>query len=427
MNAGRSDCDVLVVGAGAAGLWAAARAAEGGARVCLFEKTPRAGTKVLASGGTHCNLTTTLPPEDAARLFGSAGARFLRHAFRALPPAAVREHFRTLGVETVEAPLDKVFPASGRARDVRDALRAWALRAGARLRLDSAVVGIEAPDPGGPWGVRLASGERVLTRFLVLAVGGRSFARTGTSGDGYRWLRELDLPIVEPVPALVPLTSPAGWVHELSGISLQDVEVRLAEPGGKTIARRSRPIVFTHTGISGPGAMDLSEHVARAGRPLEARLDLLPAVEREEVRALLIRFGSVPGRPGIGRALAQSGHVFPRRLVAALARQAGFERPPSCADLARASRHRLVEALKGLAVPIDGTLGFDRAEVTAGGLALGAVDPGTMQVRSRPGLFVCGELLDLQGPIGGLNFQAAFATAELVGRTLQRTVPGAVS
>src|SRR5262245_32084564 len=167
MTAGR---ELLVVGAGAAGLWAAARAAELGACVLLLEKTPRTGTKVLASGGTRCNLTTTLPPDEAARLFGPRGARFLRRAFRELPPSAVRERFHALGVPTVEAPLEKVFPASQRARDVRDALETWARGAGARIVCGAAVAGIERAD--GRWrvhagGVRAFEAER-----LLLAPGG---------------------------------------------------------------------------------------------------------------------------------------------------------------------------------------------------------------------------------------------------------------
>src|SRR5688572_3321115 len=134
---------VIVIGAGAAGLWAAAAAARAGSSVLLLEKTPRTGTKVLASGGTRCNLTTTLGPDEAARLFGPRGERFLRPAFRALPPRLVRERFDRLGVPTVEAPLEKIFPASQRAKDVRDALEGWARGAGVELRLDAGVRGVE--------------------------------------------------------------------------------------------------------------------------------------------------------------------------------------------------------------------------------------------------------------------------------------------
>ena len=407
-----------MVGAGAAGLWAAARAAEAGRPVLLLEKTPRTGTKVLASGGTRCNLTTTLGPDDAARLFGTRGERFLRRAFRALPPRALRERFHELDVPTVEAPLEKVFPASGRARDVRDALERWARGAGAEIRCGAGAVAVEAEGPR--WRVRRDDGTSVVAAQVVLAAGGASYPRTGTTGDGYRWLADLRLPLVEPVPALAPLTSPAAWVRELAGVAVQEGEVRLVDGAGRVLARRRRPVVFTHAGLSGPGAMDVSEHVARAGGEERALLlDLLPDVERAELRARLIEAAGLPGAPALHGALARAGIVVPRRLLAAAARQAGLDDPnPRANAVSKSARHGLTEALRGLRVPVDGTLGFAKAEVTAGGLDLAAVDPGTMRVRERPGLVVVGELLDVAGPIGGLNFQAAFATAEAAARAL---------
>lgn len=418
MVSGAHQEDLIVVGAGAAGMWAAARAAEEGRRVLLLEKTERSGTKVLASGGTRCNLTTTLGAEDAGRLFGPKGHRFLRQGLRALPPLKVRERFDALGVPTVEAPLEKVFPASDRARDVRDALLAWATGAGVVLRTNASVAAIE-PLPGG-WNVRLAEGESVSCATLLLSPGGKSYPRTGTTGDGYTWLTALDLEMVEPVPALVPLTSPAGWARELAGIAIQDAGVRLVDGANRVLGRRDRPVVFTHHGISGPAAMDLSELVARAGPDagLALVLDLLPAVEREELRELLIEAFEAPGTPTLPRALTRRGFTLPRRVIDAAARQAGLDVDKGpVTRLTKPTRHALVEALKGLRVPVDGTRGYEAAEVTAGGLALNMLDPATMRVRGRSELFVFGELLDLQGPIGGLNFQAAFATAELAARS----------
>lgn len=416
--------EICVVGAGAAGLWAAARVARlAGDRperrgVLLLEKTPRTGTKVLASGGTRCNLTTTLDADRAARLFGPRGARFLRAAFRALPPEAVRGRFAEWGVETVEEPLEKVFPRSGSAREVRDALEREARAAGAAIRCGAGVAELAREEPR--WRLRLADGETVRCRSLLLCPGGRSYPRTGTTGDGYAWLADLGLPLVEPVPALVPLTSPAPWVHALTGIALQEVEARLVDPDGRVLGRRRRPVLFTHRGLSGPGAMDLSEPVAReeaaarsGGRePREHALllDLAPERGWEDLRAELVAAAGRPGRPGLARALPIE---LPRRVLQRVAAQAGLEETGAAADLSKAARHRLIEALKGLAVPVGGTLGFDQAEVTAGGLALSSLDPRTLRVNGWPGLYAFGEVLDLAGPIGGLNFQSAFATAEL--------------
>jgi hypothetical protein len=413
--------DLVVIGAGAAGLWAAARAAELGRRVLLLEKTPRAGTKVLASGGTRCNLTTTLAADAAARLFGTRGERFLRRAFRALPPTAVRERFHALGVPTVEAPLEKVFPASNNARDVRDALLRWGGAAGVELATDAAVRGLSPR--GETWRIHVAGGDPIDARTVFCCPGGKSVPRSGTTGDGYEWVAALGLALVEPVPALAPLTSPAAWVHELAGIALQDVDVRLVDAEGRLLGRRARPVVFTHRGVSGPGAMDLAEPVARAaargGSPaLALVLDLCPRVERGELRARLVEAAGLAGAPRLATALPRFVEGLPpRRLLAAAARQAGLaDDNPRANELQKRERHALIEALRGLRVPVDGTTGWDHAEVTAGGLDLRAVDPETMAVRERPGLFAFGELLDLAGPIGGLNFQAAWACAELAAR-----------
>jgi predicted Rossmann fold flavoprotein len=406
--------DLVVVGAGAAGLWAAGTAFELGARVLVLEKTARSGTKILASGGSRCNLTTTLGPDEAARLFGAA-ERFLQPSLRALPPARVREVFHRLGVPTVEEPhLEKVFPRSQRADDVRDALVRRA--GGARIVYNTPVFGVE-PEDGG-WAVRLANGVVRAPR-VILCAGGRSYPRTGTTGDGYAWLAALGLPVVQPVPALVPLTSPSGWVHNLSGIALQHTEARLHAPDGRIVARRARPVLFTHHGLSGPGAMDLSGPVARAAAEGRATgwwvgVDLAPQLPEEALRRALADAAGQPGGPRLARVV---GDAVPERLREAACRQAGLTDPnPPLHQVDRKARNRLVDALKGLVVPVDGTLGWDKAEVTAGGLALDAVDRTSLAVRGHPGLSVVGELLDLTGPIGGLNFQAAFATADAAAR-----------
>lgn len=404
--------DVIVIGAGAAGLWAAERVARRGRRVLLLEKTSRAGTKILASGGTRCNLTTTLAADAAARLFGPA-ERFIQPALRALPPAKVRERFHALGVPTVEEPeLEKVFPASDKAIDVRDALLRAALRVGVDLRFDSAVRTVEPSGDG--WTVS-AERDRFTCQKVILCAGGSSYPRTGCTGDGYNWLRTLDLPVIDPVPALVPLRSGASWVHALSGVSLPQTEARLLDAGGRTIARRARPVLFTHVGLSGPGAMDLSAHVARGGMWTIA-LDLVPNLSDQELQTMLV---DAAGRPGGCRLIRAIGDGLPARVLGAAAHQAGIsEDNPALHQLDRSRRRKLVDALKGLRVPISGVLGWDHAEVTAGGLALEAVDRRTFEVRRYPGLFVVGELLDLTGPIGGLNFQAAFSSADAAARHL---------
>ena len=410
------DADVIIVGAGAAGLWAAATAAKLGAGVLLLEKTRRAGTKVLASGGTRCNLTTTLDSQRAAALYGDA-AHFLAPALRALSPAAVVQHFHSLGVFTTTEPeLEKVFPASQKAMDVRNALLGDATRAGVEIRYRCPVTAIGFESDA--WTVHTPSGPLTCRR-LLLCPGGQSYPKTGTTGDGYSWLRGLGLRIVPPVPALVPLTSPAPWVTELAGVSVQVVQARLLDPSGRVVARRSRPIVFTHHGLSGPGAMDLSVHLARARHDGDAvgwhvALDLLPQVPMDLLRSQLEEAARAPGAPRLVRVI---GAGLPNRLLQAVTRQAGLgDANPALNRVDRKRRNKLVDALKGLLVPVHGTLSWNKAEVTGGGLDLTLVNRRTMEVQGHCGLYVFGELLDFTGPIGGLNFQAAFATANLAAR-----------
>ena len=435
MSEGRSETSrgIVVVGAGAAGLWAAQRAAvlmkESGRTpdVLLLEKTPRVGTKVLASGGTRCNLTTTLGPQPAAQLFGKEGARFLKTAFRTLTPLAVREQFLEWGVPSVEAPLDKIFPESGLAKDVRDALSRACDDASVELRRDSSVQRVESSGAG--WRVHLEDGQTIGAERLLLSPGGKSYPGSGTTGDGYAWLEELGLELVPGVPALVPLLSPETWVHELTGLSVQDAVVQLRDEGGQVLGKRARPVLFTHRGLSGPGAMDLSHFVARASAKRGSgawpgtvnytfEVDLLPEANREELSEQLRFSATRTGSPTIAKLFADE---LPRRLVEAACVRAGLERDVRCNVLPKAKRHTLVEALKALAVPISGTASFDEAEVTAGGLALPELDPGTMRVRRFENLFVFGEVIDVDGPIGGLNFQAAFSTAELAARAAAKS------
>ncbi len=416
--------DVIVVGAGAAGLMAAHRASRLGARTLVLEKTPRAGTKILASGGTHCNLTTTLDGRAAARLFGPAGERFLRGPFQALSPSALRAEFETWGVPTRTAPMEKVFPISGRARDVRDALLDAVVAQHVVVRYDEQVGHILDPQSAdAPWGVRTTGSETLLAQHLILAPGGKSYPLTGTTGDGYDWLKDLELPLVRPRPSLVPLSSEAQWVRDLAGVSLQDCELILSDSEGQVITRRRRPLLFTHRGLSGPGPMDLSGRIAAQDpqSPLRLRVDLLPDADRESLRTGLLELAARSGRPSAARLLRG---LIPKRLVDPVFSAGSLPADVAAASLSRAQRHGLIETIKGLPLPVAGTLGYDQAEVTSGGLALSAVDPRNMQVRGRPRLYVCGELLDLDGPIGGLNFQSAFATGHMAGLAAGRSIVG---
>lgn len=407
--------DVIVIGGGAAGIFAATAAAERGAHTLLLERMKKPGIKVLASGGSRCNVTSVLPVHELAKHFGRRGGRFLGAALKALPPRAIVEILEREGVPTYEEKWDKVFPASNRATDVLAAFLRRMTRAGAELRCDARVLAIErAVDRGeaGGFVVRLGDGELVARR-VVIAVGGKSYPKTGSTGDGYAIARSFGHSIVEPRPALVPLLSQDEWVRESTGVAFQDVEVTLVDPRGEQLMSRRRPLLFTHFGVSGAAAMDVSRE-ATCREATILKVDFLPDRKPADLeRELDAALRAEPNRM-IVHALPPSIE-WPERFAERLLTTRGIHARKRAAELSKAGKAAIVELLKAAPIRITGSRGFDFAEVTAGGVDLDEVDPITMESRRVSGLYFCGEVLDVDGPIGGFNFQAAFSTGHAAG------------
>lgn len=419
--------DAIVIGAGAAGLLGAARLAELGKRTLLLEKNRKPGVKILISGGTRCNLTHDCDERGIVAAFGSAG-NFLHSALAALGPRQLVELFHDAGVRTyVEPGTGKIFPRSDRAVDVVDALMRRLNRSGATIALDEAVTAIEQGDDG----FRIATSRRTLTcEKLLVAVGGKSYPGCGTTGDGYRWLAELGHTIRPPRPALVPLTSDDAWVRELTGIALPDVTLRVVDPDdhySKAARRRGLPpgvqierrsaLLFTHFGLSGPAALDVSREVTKRTNPRSVRLevDCLPDLTAAALDERLQRAAAADGKRQIIGVLDE---FFPRRIGEAIFRQAEVATDRRGAELSKSERANLVQAAKALRMGVSGSRGFAKAEVTAGGVELGEVDSRTMQSKLVPNLYLAGEVLDFDGYIGGYNFQAAFSTAWLAAEAM---------
>ncbi|MFO1051875.1 MAG: NAD(P)/FAD-dependent oxidoreductase [Planctomycetota bacterium] len=398
---------VAVVGAGAAGMMAAATAARRGARVVLLEKNPQPGLKILISGGGRCNLTTTREGQDLEAQYGLRRGRFLRHALRSFPPGALRQHVEALGVALHEEDLEKIFPVSRRASDIRDALVADCVRAGVELRTSLPMRAVESD--GDEFVITTAEGV-LHARALVLATGGLSYPKTGTTGDGYAVARSFGHDLVPTVPALAPLAIREPWLNALQGLVL-DARLTLRDRGGRELVQRRRPSLITHRGLSGPAPMDVSGYVEEVGGGCTLYLDLVPDLSRDEVERSLIEQTQHAGRRAVQHVLPQ--HV-PERLRVALCARHGID-GTTAAELERDKRRALVSDLKALALRVEQSLGFAHAEVTRGGVPLDEVDPRSMQSRLRSGLFLCGEILDVDGPIGGFNFQAAFATGRVAG------------
>ncbi len=346
--------------------------------------------------------------------FGHA-RRFLQPSVGAFPPAAVNKMFNDAGVPTKIESTGKIFPQSDRALHVRDALHRLAVEAGVKIQLGTGVTGIERSPHG--WIVKTEN-ETIEADRVIVTAGGKSWPGCGTTGDAYDWLRQLGHTIVPPRPALVPLVGGHNWMNELSGVTLEDC-VASVHPSEQKKQKNSKPLVarrgsllFTHFGFSGPAAMDVSGVMTAAHAIGDVRLllDLVPTMMGADVQAALTNRRQDGGRQRVATVI---GNWLPSRLATALVEQVGQDY--TIAELPRPALHGLVEQIKRLELPVNGTRGFAKAEVTAGGVALCEVDSKTMASRIAEGLFISGEVLDVDGPIGGYNFQAAFSTGRAAG------------
>ncbi|WP_182870231.1 NAD(P)/FAD-dependent oxidoreductase [Rhodopirellula sp. JC639] len=407
---------IVVIGAGAAGLVAAAEASMRGATVYLLEKNSKAGVKILMSGGTRCNITQDTDARGIVSAFGKAG-RFLQKSVGAFGPADVVAMFRQQGVDTKVESTGKIFPKSDRAVHVRDALQQRAIQAGVKLHLRCAVSGIEQTPNG--WTVQTDCQAIPCDRLIVTA-GGKSWPGCGTTGDAYAWLHRLGHTIVRTRPALVPLVGGYHWTHALSGLTLEDCVASVyrrsdweSKPPSKRkplVSRRSSWL-FTHLGFSGPAAMDVSGTITGADSfdDVTLTVDLVPSLSIQQIEQALTDRSS-GGRRTTAAVIAD---WLPARLAESITRSNHADDP--IAELSRVKLQTLVAALKTATFPIQGTRGFAKAEVTAGGVKLSEVDPRTMASRKASGLYIAGEVLDVDGWIGGYNFQAAFSTGRAAG------------
>ncbi|HZZ73483.1 MAG TPA: NAD(P)/FAD-dependent oxidoreductase [Pirellulales bacterium] len=407
-------CELVVIGAGAAGLVASFRAAELGCATLLLEKNKQPGVKILMSGGTRCNLTQNTDNRGIVQAYGPPG-RFLHSPLASLSVQATIALFEAEGVLTKIEETGKIFPASDKASHVLAALVARLQRSGATLALSEGVHKIErAVLASGAAGFRLETTQReVQAARLILTTGGQSFPGSGTTGDGYRFAAELGHTIIPPRPALVPLTTTAPWVLDLRGVTLPDVTLSVKE-GTRLLASRRSSLLFAHFGLTGPAALDVSRVVSGHPQPatLTAEIDLLPEERESSLLDWLAEETIHSGKKQLAIVVAQR---IPRRLAEIVLESAGIPAERKLAELSKGERARLARALKQLALPLTGTLGFKKAEVTAGGIDLKEVDSSTMQSKLVPGLYFAGEVLDLDGPIGGYNFQAAWSTGWLAG------------
>ncbi len=386
---------------------AAIHAARAGVRVLLLERTRDGGRKILISGGGRCNI---LPSRlDESRFITDSSPHTLRNIVRSWPlreQVAFFEH--ELALPLVEEPESaKLFPASNRARDVRDGLLGLAIRSGVEFRPDTLVTGF-VPE-GGAWRVEVEGGEPVSASAVVVATGGLSVPATGSDGRGLAVLRRLGHTVHPTYAALTPVTADPPPFGDLAGISLP-VTITARSTGRRATATGG--FLFTHRGYSGPSVLDVSHVLVReraeGGRDAKLLVQWTGMNESQWEAAL-----HPEGTRSVGGVVRR---VLPDRLADALMKAAEVDPARTLAQLRREERLRLVETMVRGELPWHGDEGYKKAEVTGGGVSLAEVDPRTMESRKHPGLFICGEALDAFGPIGGYNFYWAWATGRAAGQ-----------
>lgn len=419
-----SGWDLIVIGGGAAGLWGAGTAAQKGLKVLVLEKNNKAGPKILMSGGTRCNITHDCDWRQIVEAFGREG-RFLSSALNYLPPVEVIRTIEAEGVATKREVTGKIFPVSDRAMDVRDALVRRLTNAGAELRTGIAVKDIARDEASGEFQIK-TDFESYTSHKLLVCTGGLSYPGCGTTGDGYPWLQKLGHTVTPLRPALTPLVSSIPWLTDLQGITIPDAAVTVELLNGSTVSKDSKKkdprlssrggLLWTHFGLSGPAPMNVSRAVSDlpAGHHSSLHIDLLPDSKPDDLQQWFQK-ATQTGSRNISNVLSE---LVPKRIAQILLEISQVLPEKPLAEVSKKNRTDLVERIKNFVVPLHGTRGYMKAEVTAGGVVLSEVNPHTMESKLVPGLFLAGEILNLDGPIGGFNFQAAFSTGHLAGMSM---------
>ena len=409
--------DVVIVGGGAAGLAAAvfcARTVSLPRRVICVDGVKTVGAKILVSGGSRCNVTNRVVTEHD---FWGGDRRVIRDVLRAYPASRAIAFFEELGIQLREEEDGKLFPASNRARTVLDALTRAVSTSGAELHTGCRISGIQRADEED-FVLTATDGRTYRTPVVVLATGGRSLPKTGSDGTGYTFARVFGHGHVETTPALVPLVLDDSRHAQLAGVA-HPAAVTVRSDGASPV-RLTGPMLWTHFGVSGPVMLNASRHWLRfrlAGRDATVVLSVVPGETFASIEQWLS--AEQQNRP---RTLVRT--VVATRVPAAVAdvwtECSGIDASTTLSHLMREDRRRLIHALLEMPLDVRDSRGYNYAEVTAGGIPLTEIDPATMESRMRRGLYLIGEMLDVDGRIGGFNFQWAWSSAWVAASAIAR-------
>lgn len=434
-------------------MMAAGRATELGARVILIEKNESLGKKLLITGGGRCNLTNAeFDRRKFLEKFKDSG-KFLFSAFSQFGVKETLEFFHKLGVETKVENEQRVFPASDSAQTVFDALNKYLKKHKVEIILNSPVIDVLVQDPksqnypnchsrvgGNPdsinagldslprsqsrtsfqgndrvCGVKLKNGKEILARKIIIATGGTSRPETGSTGDGYEWLRKIGHTVIEPTPSLVPITVKDEWVKKLAGLSISDVKITTFQNGVKQNTNRGK-ILFTHFGLSGPAILNMSKDIGELLNYGEVAisLDIFPSEDHGMLNAKLQELFKKWHNKKFKNSL---NAIMPSTLASAIVELSKINPEKQCNSITREERLSLLNLLKNIPIRADKLLGADKAIVSSGGVSLDEIDFKTMSSRLFPNLYLIGDILNIDRPSGGYSLQLCWTTGFVAGNS----------
>ena len=417
-NAGADDLwDVVVIGGGPAGMMAAGTAARLGKSVLLLEKNPTLGKKLLITGGGRCNLTNNKPEVRTMLAKYKGSGKFLFSAFSQFGVKETIQFFNERGLNTKEEAEGRIFPASDKAQSVWDVLVAYIKDGGVRIQTNAAVTSLSPSKAGGIViclkEVSRKAGKEILAHSCIVATGGTSRPETGSTGDGFLWLKKNGHKIVDNDLALVPVTLKDAWVKNLGGVTLKDVKLTTLQNGQCHEVQKGR-LLFTHVGVSGPTILNMSRGIGELLQYGEViiELDLFPSLDHGALKQKLQELLTVESNKKLKNILNK---LIPAALVSSILELAELNGDTPNHSVRREDRIKLVKLFKAIPLNVKGLLGANKAVVSSGGVALEEIDFKTMQSRLLQNLYIIGDVLNIDRPSGGYSLQLAWTTGYVAG------------
>ncbi|MBO4848724.1 MAG: NAD(P)/FAD-dependent oxidoreductase [Clostridia bacterium] len=400
---------IAVIGAGPAGMIAAAFAKTADTSVTVFDRNEKTGKKLYLTGKGRCNITNIADRDGFMRNI-PRNPRFLFSAFDGFFNDDIIELIEGEGVRTKVERGGRVFPESDRSSDVIRALQSFAARKGVAIRLDSRVQSVRKEGEEFILGFR--GGAEAAFDAVIVATGGMSYPSTGSTGDGYAFARSFGHTVTALRPSLVSLVTEEGWTGELAGLSLKNVTLTVTR-GKKQLFSELGEMLFTHTGVSGPLVLSASARIADDPAGVRLSIDMKPALDEQTLEARVMRDLEQNKHRQMKNAIMG---LLPSRMVPIVLMEAGIDPEKTTDSFTKAERKRLVETLKAIPLTVRDTAPIDEAIITRGGVSVKEIDPGTMESKLVPGLYFAGEVIDVDAYTGGFNLQIAYSTGAAAGR-----------